>query len=189
MRKQYTRVQYNNKEQKQCTKCQKYKDTSDFHKYSKAQDGLKPWCKSCVKEYDLKENDPKRVMPRKKNGELIHCRKCERYLDKSAFWGKLTYCRECAKLVGHSSNLKRFGLTVENYIDLEKSQNGVCKICKLPEENRKRLCVDHDHSCCSDASSCGRCVRGLICFRCNTALGMVNDNPETLQAMIEYLKK
>jgi hypothetical protein len=177
------------KDQKQCTQCKTFKPFSEFHKYAKSPDGLKHFCKVCVKEYDLKENDPKRVMPRKKNGELVHCRKCERYLDKSAFWGKLTYCRECAKLVGHSSNLKRFGLTAEDYIDLEKSQNGVCKICKLPEENRKRLCVDHDHSCCPDASSCGKCVRGLICFRCNTALGMVNDNPETLQAMIEYLQK
>jgi hypothetical protein len=189
MRKEYVRVQYNDKGHKQCTKCKGYKETSNFHKYAKAQDGLKPWCKSCVKEYDLKENDATRKMPRKLQGKKIHCRKCERYLDKSSFWGQLTYCKECSKLVGHSSNLKRFGLTVEGYIDLEKSQNGVCKICKLPEENRKRLCVDHDHSCCPGSSSCGKCVRGLICFRCNTALGMVKDNLKILEAMMEYLQK
>lgn len=174
---------------KTCTKCQKLKNFSDFHKKKSTIDGYAHFCKLCVREYDLKRNRPNNKLPIKINGTKIHCRKCERYLDKSAFWGQLTYCRECAKLVGHAGNLKRFGLTVENYIDLEKSQNGVCKICNLPEENRRRLCVDHDHSCCPDTSSCGKCVRGLICFKCNTALGMVKDNPETLQKMIDYLKK
>jgi hypothetical protein len=133
------------KDQKRCTNCKTFKPFKEFHKFAKSPDGYKHFCKSCVRGYDLIKNDATRKMPRKLQGEKIHCRKCERYLDKSAFWGKLTYCRECSNLVGHSSNLKKFRLTVEDYIDLEKSQNGVCKICKLPEENRKRLCVDHDH--------------------------------------------
>jgi hypothetical protein len=174
---------------KRCTKCGITKSYSEFHKFSKSKDGHKTQCKTCTREYDLLEDDTKRKMPRKKNGTLIHCRKCERYLEPSSFWNKLTYCRECSKTIGHAGNLKRFGLTVEDYIDLEKSQNGVCKICNLPEENRKRLCVDHDHSCCADYSSCGKCIRGLICFKCNTALGMVQDNPEILKAMIDYLQK
>jgi hypothetical protein len=64
MRKQYTRVQYNEQGEKQCTKCLGYKNISEFHKYSKAQDGLKPWCKPCVREYDLSEDNLKRKMIR-----------------------------------------------------------------------------------------------------------------------------
>lgn len=60
MRKTYTKVQYNELGQKQCTKCQVYKDKQDFHKYSKAQDGLKPWCKACVKDYDLIEDNKRK---------------------------------------------------------------------------------------------------------------------------------
>jgi hypothetical protein len=35
--------------------------------------------------------------------------------------------------------LKRFGLTIEDYIDFEKSQNGVCAICKNPEMNKRTI--------------------------------------------------
>lgn len=195
MRKQYTRVQYNEDGLKQCTKCQNYKETSDFHKFSKAQDGLKPWCKVCVREYDLAEDDPKRIMPRKLQGEKIHCRKCERYLDKTDFpklrkngkYLTYTYCIECDNLIGHIGNLKNYGLTRDDYVNMEKSQNGVCKICGEPEKYKKRLSVDHDHACCSGSKSCGKCIRGLLCSNCNRVLGQVNDNVETLQTMIEYL--
>lgn len=195
MRKQYTRVQYSEDGLKQCTKCQNYKETSDFHKFSKAQDGLKPWCKVCVREYDLVEDDPKRIMPRKIQGEKIHCRKCERYLDKTDFpklrkngkYLTYTYCLECDNLIGHLGNLKNYGLTRDDYVNMEKSQNGVCKICGEPEKHRKRLSVDHDHACCSGSKSCGKCIRGLLCSNCNRVLGQVNDNVETLQTMIEYL--
>lgn len=173
---------------KQCTKCRQTKPYSEFHKKKQVGDGYAYHCKKCVSEYDKKEYDPKRVYVRKEKDGLIHCRKCEKYLDKSKFWGKLTYCKDCSKLVGHSGNLKRYGLTTEDYIDLEKSQDGLCKVCKEPEKQKRRLSVDHDHNCCSGASSCGKCIRGLLCFRCNAILGQLNDDIEILQNMINYLK-
>jgi hypothetical protein len=187
MRKQYTRVQYNENGLKQCTNCQEYKDKSDFHKYAKAQDGLKPWCKVCVREYDMAEDDPKRVMPRKIQGTEIHCRYCEQYLPKSSFWSNNTYCRECTVALGHIKNLKNYGLTRDDYVNMEKSQNGVCKICGESEKYNKRLSVDHDHLCCSGIKSCGKCIRGLLCSRCNRGLGIINDDVRLLQNMIEYL--
>ena len=189
MRKEYTRVQYDKNGNKQCTRCKEFKETTSFHKYSKAQDQLKPWCKVCVKEYDLAEDDPKRVMPRKIQGIKIHCRYCKQYLDKKRFYGKLTYCKECTKLVGHSGNLRKYGMTMDDYMDMEEEQNKVCKICGEPEKHKKRLSVDHDHVCCSGPTSCGKCIRGLLCSTCNKVLGQVKDNPKTLQAMINYLQK
>jgi hypothetical protein len=173
---------------KMCNKCKKTKKYSDFHKYSKSPDGYKHFCKSCVREYDQTEDDAKRVMPRKKQGDLIHCRRCEKYLSKTSFWSNNTYCRECTVALGHINNLKNYGLTRDDYVNMEKSQNGICKICGESEKYNKRLSVDHDHSCCSGITSCGKCIRGLLCSNCNRVLGQVNDNKILLQKMIKYLK-
>lgn len=183
-------------DKKQCTKCKSLKLFSDFHKFAKSPDGYKHFCKTCVREYDLEENDPKRIMPRKMQGTKIHCRKCEQYLDVSEFpklrkngkYITYTYCKKCDNLVGHVGNLRKYGLTRDAYVDMEKSQNGVCKICGETEKYKNRLSVDHDHACCSGPTSCGKCIRGLLCSNCNRVLGQVNDNIALLQKMIEYLK-
>ena len=174
---------------KQCSKCLKRKPHSEFHKKKQIHDGYAYNCKDCVRNYDQKRIDGFRVFPKKEKNGLIHCRRCEQYLDKSKFLGKLTYCRDCSKILGHTNNIKRFGLSIDGYLDLEKSQNGLCAICKNPEMNKKRLSVDHDHSCCDGSFSCGKCIRGLLCSNCNTFLGNAKDNIDTLKTAIEYLEK
>lgn len=174
---------------KQCTKCLQTKSYSDFHKKKQTHDGYAYHCKPCVRDYDLKEHDPKRVYPRKEKDGLVHCRKCDQYLNKSKFWGQLTYCKECSNLIGHSSNLKKYGLTPDDYIDLERAQNGLCAICKQPESKKRRLSVDHDHACCPGVNSCGKCIRGLLCSGCNTFLGNAKDSIEILESAIKYLQK
>jgi hypothetical protein len=175
---------------KRCPKCSAIKPLEEFHKNSRSKDGRAGYCSKCAIEYNKQRHKAtyNHKLPKKVKNEKIHCRKCEKYLDKSKFYRNLSYCRDCSKLVGHAANLKRFGLTVEDYIDLEKSQNGLCKICNQPETHKRRLSVDHDHSCCPGANSCGKCIRGLLCFRCNAVLGQLGDNTDILDSMIEYLK-
>ena len=36
--------------------------------------------------------------------------------------------------------------------------------------------IDHDHNCCPYTTSCGKCVRGVICSNCNKAEGLVPDD-------------
>lgn len=78
------------------------------------------------------------------------------------------------------------------------SQDPACEICgtnlliKIRERSHGQpkvlLVVDHDHSCCPVGThSCGRCVRGLICRDCNTAAGLLADQPERAHALGEYL--
>jgi Recombination endonuclease VII len=61
----------------------------------------------------------------------------------------------------------------------------------LPLDHKPRLtlCVDHDHDCCKGPHSrCGMCVRGLICWRCNTALGMADNSASRLEGLAVYLR-
>jgi hypothetical protein len=70
-------------------------------------------------------------------------------------------------------------MTLDEYDNMLKAQNGVCAICKQPEDSRG-LAVDHCHTTKKN--------RALLCFRCNAGLGQFKDNIEYLQAAIEYLK-
>lgn len=192
-----SKVQYNTQGQKRCSKCSTFKDTSEFHKWSKGQDGLKLQCKSCVRNYDQLEDDPKRKMPRKvnENGQ-INCRNCGGYFDESEMRDlkknakTQTYCQSCYPIVYRMRLVAKYGITNEQYEDMLEQQNYSCKICGGKETTfRKRLSIDHDHSCCAGEGSCGKCIRGLLCHHCNAALGNVRDNIQTLQSMIGYLQQ
>jgi hypothetical protein len=84
-------------------------------------------------------------------------------------------------------HLKRvYKITLAEYQDLFKIQGGVCAICHNPEtivdaKNGllRDLAVDHNHKT-------GR-VRGLLCRRCNQAIGLLNEDKDLLQQMIDYL--
>jgi hypothetical protein len=88
----------------------------------------------------------------------------------------------------HSSALRsQFGLTPAEYARLYEAQGRRCAICRRATGASKRLAVDHDHSCCPGPTSCGGCVRGLLCGPCNSVLAHVRDDPETLQRFVRYL--
>lgn len=85
-------------------------------------------------------------------------------------------------------NLRRRGVTPEQYDIILAAQQGGCAICGDPPDARS-LAVDHDHSCCPGANSCGGCIRGLLCSRHNLALGLFKDNLEELAAALDYLEE
>ena len=85
-------------------------------------------------------------------------------------------------------NLKPYNITVIEYNELLDNQGGVCAICEQEDRDGRNLAVDHDHQCCAGNGSCGKCIRGLLCKRCNTLLGSVKDDTALLQRAITYLK-
>lgn len=70
-----------------------------------------------------------------------------------------------------------YGMTKEEALRVVENREGKCQICGLV----KRLVIDHDHR--------SGLVRGLICGKCNSVLGMANDCTQTLLAAVEYLRK
>ncbi len=81
----------------------------------------------------------------------------------------------------------KYGITREEYIDKIAQQNNLCIICNRPEKildrtgNVRALVVDHDHKT-------GQ-VRDLLCGRCNSLIGFIDENIETAIAVVAYLEK
>ena len=70
--------------------------------------------------------------------------------------------------------LFRYGLTQDGFDSLLERQGYACGMCRQPFGDQQTICIDHDHNCCLDEKrSCGKCVRGLLCLSCNTALGQI----------------
>lgn len=81
-----------------------------------------------------------------------------------------------------------YRLTPEQYWAIYNAQGGRCYICRRATGATKKLSVDHDHFCCTGPTSCGRCVRGLICTTDNRWLGHIRDDPEAARRAAEYLE-
>lgn len=101
--------------------------------------------------------------------------------------GLQSYCTTCRSRRQRTARLKRhYGLTIEGVDALLADQNHECLICGVGITN-KNCHVDHAHSCCPGKTTCGRCVRGLLCSHCNTGLGAFKDSPEILGRAADYL--
>jgi hypothetical protein len=76
-----------------------------------------------------------------------------------------------------------YGITVDDYNAILTVQNHKCAGCGIEATKapRNKLYVDHCHKTNK--------IRGLLCQHCNTALGMVKDNPDTLLNLMSYLNE
>lgn len=87
----------------------------------------------------------------------------------------------------------RYNITYADYLAMLEAQGGGCAICggdNFGDSRLGRFHVDHDHSCCPEVGmSCGKCVRGLLCRGCNTALGNFGDDADRLVRAAEYLNE
>ena len=79
-----------------------------------------------------------------------------------------------------------YGITAEDYEVMAESQGFACAVCEEPDDRVSEagvpmaLSVDHDHST-------GK-VRSLLCHRCNTAIGLLRDDPNIVDRVAEYLR-
>lgn len=101
-------------------------------------------------------------------------------------------------MASRKHNLKhRYGITEEQYDQMLVEQEYKCKICRQepdkcqtdtarqrPDKCQTRpdkpLYVDHCHQT--------KVIRGLLCHKCNIALGHMNDDPEQLERAANYLR-
>lgn len=145
-----------------------------------------------------------RQKARKAQLERRVCARCRKEKSREEFGGPTNpYCRLChteyererkdarAKqdpAYTRMLNLRRYGLTQKQFDAMLAAQDGRCAICRTDDPAGVTWAVDHDHSCCSTRkNSCGRCIRGLLCSRCNIAIGNMRDDPVILRAALNYV--
>jgi len=85
--------------------------------------------------------------------------------------------------------LRVHSITLLEYNKLLVKQDYKCAICETPACSLdQRLFVDHDHSCCPNSRHhCNKCIRGLLCFKCNRAIGLLDDSHGNAQRAANYL--
>lgn len=106
-------------------------------------------------------------------------------------------CATCHRTVKRERRLtaagqrvqRTYGLTPAEYDKLFEAQGRRCAICRRATGATKRLAVDHDHQCCPGPTSCGGCVRGLLCGPCNDVLAHARDQVDYFHRAARYLRE
>lgn len=76
--------------------------------------------------------------------------------------------------------LYKYNITETEYNKMFKEQEGCCSICNTHQTRfKKRLAVDHCHVTNK--------IRGLLCQKCNQAIGLLDDSVDNLKSAIMYL--
>lgn len=76
-----------------------------------------------------------------------------------------------------------YGIAPDVVASMFDSQAGLCAICccRLGSDSKSAMHIDHDHAT--------GVVRGLLCVRCNIGIGMFDENADSFQRAIAYLKR
>lgn len=150
-------------------------------------------CKNCMKEYDKNirvKHQPKKVEGSK---ECTFCNKIKDIIQFSAskkiMDGRRNTCKKCQiyyKISYNYLNLDK-QLTIKDQVFLARQiiqkyliiQYNSCDICKIEFEH-KNWYVDHCHK--------NGHMRGLLCNKCNSGLGYIEDTTFIINAK-KYLQK
>jgi hypothetical protein len=164
---------------KRCKACGEIKPLEDFYKAAGCVDGRRGDCRTCfqAKAVARADADPDlRRIARERTSAWVKANPERKRVNNKA------YAASGRKaLPDRKSHLKRtFGLTLEDYDRMLAEQDGGCGICGDPP-GQIALHVDHDHDT--------GVVRGLLCFRCNSALGNLRDDPDIITLALVYVMR
>ena len=149
--------------------------------YQRAMNGINPSAPSRRERPALRDNQGrKRCSTCREWKELAQFAPVKRTVD-----GLRGYCREC-NIERHRR--RKWGMSLSQLLAIVDKQQG-CAICHASEPGQIGWVVDHDHACCPGGTSCGKCIRGVLCARCNCMLGFAKDDREVLIEGAAYLER
>jgi hypothetical protein len=147
-----------------CTKCNEEKPIEKFNKFiRKGKEYREHTCMACRQK--IWRSDPKNLA---------------KSVERTRSWHEQN--KDYVKRSKRGRDLKRlYGITIDQFDSLLKEQDFKCKLCGTPHTDQKYLHVDHCHT--------SGHVRGLLCTKCNTGLGLFNEDLELLTKAMQYLKE
>jgi hypothetical protein len=139
---------------------------------------LTRYCAQCRDAKKLADN---RASYRRADKPDRSCRDCGAPLSVKS----KRLCDACLQISisrqNRDGNLRKYGLNSDSYEALLESQGRRCVGCRMHVDEHlhrfgKSFSVDHHHICCPDKSSCGTCVRGLLCNNCNAGYALLGED-------------
>jgi hypothetical protein len=161
---------------KVCTGCKTKKKINCFSKAPRYVQGVRSWCKECERKNN-RDALRKSTVRVEKNKQVSRDRWKRTRSDPET-------SQALSAMVKKARLLRMYGVSPSEFSAMLKKQNGVCAICKNPElvkQSGGDLSVDHCHET-------GK-VRGLLCRRCNTGLGMFGDHEINLLEAANYVRR
>jgi len=137
-------------------------------------------CKICKNVKSLEDFHNNKNFP---DGKMRECKPCNN--SRASAWGRNNPDKVKSPEAYLKRNAMRHGITQEEFLSLRDSQDNLCAICKISIPTS----IDHNHNCCNGTYSCGSCIRGLLCGKCNRGIGHFNDDIALLSNAIDYLNK
>jgi hypothetical protein len=167
---------------KRCVRCGEFKPRAAFARKRSNLDGLQQHRRDCATRYHHRAAEP-RVLGPEDSVPAGHkrCRGCGEVKPHSEWHrkrdGLASRCKACRAVVAPAQRLwRKYRLTEAERDGLIASQGGVCCLCLSAPATH----VDHCHKT-------GR-VRGVLCFNCNSGLGLLRDNPDAMNRAADYLE-
>jgi hypothetical protein len=188
---------------KYCYYCKQTKPFSEFHKNAARKDGLTQRCKPCDRDYTYRYRASRTQFRPSVQINLLRsiqiCPSCHTIKPKDQFHSmydvrgilRPSACISCDTDRAKNKHRKqRYGLNPDEYDAMIVAQHGSCGICKTTEPGGRSGTwhIDHDPRCCPGEYTCGKCIRGLLCFLCNVGIGRFNNDPELLRQAAQYIE-
>lgn len=162
---------------KPCRKCGISKSLSEFHKASGMRDGHRNECKDCwrrIQQNAYIRNREKRIQA----AQEWKLRNPEKYAEQKRRYQLDPVYRQRKRASDRAGYLRRkYGLSISDYEFLVASQGGLCAICGRADPSG--LHIDHAHD--------SKLIRGLLCGKCNKAIGLFDERPELFAEAARYL--
>jgi hypothetical protein len=134
-------------------------------------------CSNCKQE---KPPEGFHKCSRRRDGLQNECKDCRAGRHRETYADRKEYLAIHRKIAEGKYRAMREAMAIE--------QGYVCP-CGQPLGTERAL--DHDHACCDKdvRHSCRKCDRAVMHILCNLAIGMVEDDPQKLRNLADYIEK